>query len=504
MDLSDFGDKVDGASAGHAPAHALVAPESDREIPGLTTEVDASPVAEESDTILPQLSLPPEQPPLDGVPPPPKLPPTPPAAPVAQPTAPPQGTLPVPTHGATAGAHPVHMPFEAAGPLTLPDRRLLTPPQEPVWHAPFSEPEPRLFGGLGARQHELWESRRDNHEDMCRRQREEHSNAVNMHHAATEQVRNVMAGVQRQLFEAARGGRVSRVFAPAHSKGGVGKTPSATAIAAVCGQATRQPVFLVDANPYMGGAAARSGVERAGLLTVTDLIRHHREMTMHDILAATYPTEYGVFTIASDHRAVREPDPVEFTAMIESLKRLSPIIVIDTGNNIGGELNRAIFRLSSALVFPMLTAWGHHTTNGPVDDLIGTKNMLELMAQEDPQDRCFTAKTRLGVTVALGLRPDQSEREFRIAAGQQGLMLTVPWDDTAATPQPLVLPTKEGILTPIKGVIDPYTAVAWAKVALACFQQAEEYDNHVASHTPKPTQSIPPPAGGTHERNNQP
>lgn len=467
MDLQTFSDQVEGTDADD---ESVDAPDdtSDRDNGGAGLAAEVATTENEEPTVSDD---------GDGSPDPPQDPPIREAAlPAPDATESAAPGLPVPTRGSTPGMHPVHMPFKPTGKLKLPDRELLVPPVEPDWHDPFYEPQPRTWGRFGQSRVKAWELRRDNHNGMIERQQQEYADARAAHWLAIEELRGVMAYMQRQLYEASRRAGTSRVFAPAHSKGGVGKTPSATTVAAVCGQATRLPVFLVDANPYRGGAAGRSGVELGDVLTVTEVMQRHETMTMNDFLERTNPTEYGVLTIASDPEAVRPHEADEFTAMIESLKKLTPIIVIDTGNDVLGELNRAIYRMASTLMFPMLTVWGPQTVNGPVDDLLGTKHSLQLMAKADERDLSFEAKTQLGVTIALGLTPDQSEREFRDAAGAEGLMLTVPWDDTAATPQPLVLPTKDGPLTPTRGVIDPYTAVAWTKVALACFEQAEAFD----------------------------
>lgn len=405
---------------------------------------------------------------------------------VADPTngTPPPGAvqvLRVPVVANTPSSLPVHQGRITVAPGSapvLPSPELLVYPAEPEWHPPFTKPEPRMyFGGrLGKGRMKFWETQRSNHEHMCARQRQDYRDAVAAHEAAVEQMRACIAYQLISLYKWGRK-RSSTVIVPAHSKGGVGKSPSSVSIAGIVGMALRVPVFLVDGNFMSGGAERRSGIDYENAVSMSWLLENFENLTMSQLLEQVHPTEYNVITIASDPDNVVKPSARKFTDMIEKLKEFTPVIVIDTGNDILGALNRAMYRLADVLLFPMITTYGARTVNGPVDDLLGTMHKLDLLAEKNPRvDGELVHKTRLGVSVAIGMRDHQDPAEFQAAIGPDRLMKVIPYDTSAANTDPLVLPTRDGPLTPQAGVISPYTMVAWAEVANAAFAQAEALD----------------------------
>lgn len=396
-----------------------------------------------------------------------------------------------------APAKPTQSPGEAAAapPDTFMEERFETPilelpiaPEVPVPPPPFMEsqptfvqkPEPALWHNRFTGWHDKWVAEQGRQAlalEQWNARREAHQALVDEQVRLDREMRFAMAMVDQTLFDHCT--RRTLVVATTHGKGGVGKTPSATNLAARFSQATRRPVILYDGNPDFGGSAARSGVNPEGTLTLSQYYERHEHMTFTELCGLMPPSRHNVLVVAADPDEIaRNITPEQTKKMLASLKRHARVIVVDLGTGVSSPVNEAVHKMADVFVFPMLTTSGVHTTAGAVDGRVSTQKRLITQSTNDPDDPhdLVALKANYSLTVAIGVRPEDDLAAFQTAIGANNKMLPIPWDKASSETKPVWLPTIEGPLIPVEGRVSAPAALAWGKAAIALYEQADEIE----------------------------
>ena len=254
-------------------------------------------------------------------------------------------------------------------------------------------------------------------------------------------------------------------------KGGAGKTASSTCLAAVIGEATQYPVLVIDANPDWGGAAKRLGVEDAQTISLTELVALIDTNTTPAVLQRMMlPTENSVFIVRSDDANVKRLGVERFRELVEHMRRLFSIIVLDTGTAITSDINTACIEIADVVTFPLLTTSGNATKGGPVDGCVHARQQLVADG--------FADKVAHGITIAMGVEYGQELDAFRLATNNpDGLMLPVPFDGYVGDNQIVRVDPFDRNVTSVfraevQRCIAPHTQLAYLDIAIAAFGSA--------------------------------
>ena len=261
------------------------------------------------------------------------------------------------------------------------------------------------------------------------------------------------------------------VYTVANSKGGAGKTPLITCSATAIGDATGRPVLVLDANLENGGAADRLGIAYDHTLTQSEALSLvSKGLPDRELFRALCPTGNNVAVIRAD-----DPNKVrfgvdQFRELFNHLHGLYPIIALDTGNSITGDIALACFDLADVVLFPLLAYEGLDTKGSSLDKCIFTRAQLALDGHSEKVDR--------GITVAVGVEEGGTTLdEFRRALQNPvGMMMEVPFDPYAkggrvvrVEPLELIqLHAEQGLA---QASLAPHTQLAYLRIVKAMFQQ---------------------------------
>lgn len=338
--------------------------------------------------------------------------------------------------------------------LEMPIAPDITDPQPPS----FSKPEPATWHNWLTGAHNRWTQEKQEHDAW---------------YELDAKMRRAMEDVNEAMWAHVRGNTL--VVAVTHNKGGVGKTPTATNLAARAAQGTNLPVILYDGNPDLGGAALRSGMNPEDTLTLSQYYELHETVTFQELSGCMPPTRHGVLVVAADPDEIaRNITAVQSRNMLESLKRHARIIIIDLGTGVSSPVNEVAHRMADVFVYPMLTLSGVNTTAGAVDGRNSTQKRLIAQSESDSDDtyNLVALKAQFGLTLAIGLDAPTEIPQFQTAIGSDNRMLVIPFDQASNETRPVWLPHQEGNLLPQEGRVSARTALAWGKAVNALFEQA--------------------------------
>jgi len=275
-------------------------------------------------------------------------------------------------------------------------------------------------------------------------------------------------------------------------KGGAGKTPTITNLAAAVSIACGHLTVLYDNNPDYAGATGRSGLHEGATVTHEELLELIRlpNFSLNMLSAKMQPTRHRVLVVAADpDEQAHKVTPDQIREIIKVLRHHSRALFVDLGTNITGPNNAVVHEMADVLIFPMRTTSGLNTINGPVDGRISTHKKLVSLSTKDSDDphQITKFKANHALTVALGIRPEDDIAAFQDIIGRRNAMTVIPYDEAAAADQAVWHPVGDEPLHDVPLRDSANTALAWLRAAAMMYQQAFKVRRYIDNINPPTT-----------------